>query len=69
MKKTVVMDINQTIERIKRTANLKVIGIKRPIKKKAPQSPSAALNNNLNDGASILRLFLLVCDILKLLFL
>ena len=30
MKKTVVMGINQTIERIKRTANLKVIGIKRP---------------------------------------
>ena len=30
MKKTVIMGINQTIERIKRTANLKVIGIKRP---------------------------------------
>ena len=30
MKKTVVMGINQTIERIKRTANLEVIGIKRP---------------------------------------
>ena len=29
MKKTVVMGINQTIERIKRTAKLKVIGIKR----------------------------------------
>ena len=29
MKKTVIMDINQTIERIKRTAKLKVIGIKR----------------------------------------
>ncbi|MDC3152222.1 C40 family peptidase [Pelagibacteraceae bacterium] len=29
MKKTVVMGINQTIEKIKRTANLKVIGIKR----------------------------------------
>ena len=29
MKKTVIMGINQTIERIKRTANLKVIGIKR----------------------------------------
>tara|TARA_B100000575_G_scaffold13200_1_gene9522 strand:+ start:50 stop:787 length:738 start_codon:yes stop_codon:yes gene_type:complete len=29
MKKTVVMDINQTIDRIKRTAKLKVIGIKR----------------------------------------
>ena len=29
MKKTVVMGINQTIERIKQTANLKVIGIKR----------------------------------------
>jgi cell wall-associated NlpC family hydrolase len=29
MKKTVIMDINQTINRIKRTANLKVIGIKR----------------------------------------
>ena len=30
MKKTVVMGINQTIEKIKQTANLKVIGIKRP---------------------------------------
>ena len=30
MKKTVIMGINQTIERIKRTANLEVIGIKRP---------------------------------------
>ncbi len=30
MKKTVVMGINQTIKRIKKTANLKVIGIKRP---------------------------------------
>ena len=30
MKKTVIMSINQTIERIKRTANLEVIGIKRP---------------------------------------
>ena len=30
MKKTVVMGINQTIKRIKRTANLEVIGIKRP---------------------------------------
>ena len=30
MKKTVTMGINQTIERIKRTADLKVIGIKRP---------------------------------------
>ena len=30
MKKTVIMGINQTIERIKRTASLKVIGIKRP---------------------------------------
>ncbi len=30
MKKTVVMGIDQTIERIKRTANLNVIGIKRP---------------------------------------
>ena len=30
MKKTVVMGIDQTIERIKRTANLKVIGIRRP---------------------------------------
>ena len=30
MKKTVIMGINQTIERIKQTANLKVIGIKRP---------------------------------------
>ena len=30
MKRTVIMGINQTIERIKRTANLKVIGIKRP---------------------------------------
>ena len=30
MKKTVTMGIDQTIERIKRTANLKVIGIKRP---------------------------------------
>ena len=30
MKKTVIMGINQTIDRIKRTANLKVIGIKRP---------------------------------------
>ena len=30
MKKTVIMGINQTIERINRTANLKVIGIKRP---------------------------------------
>ena len=29
MKKTVIMGINQTIERIKRTASLKVIGIKR----------------------------------------
>ena len=29
MKKTVIMDINQTIKKIKRTANLKVIGIKR----------------------------------------
>ena len=29
MKKTVVMDINQTIKRIKQTAKLKVIGIKR----------------------------------------
>ena len=29
-KKTVVMGINETIERIKRTANLNVIGIKRP---------------------------------------
>ena len=29
MKKTVIMNINQTIERIKRTAKLKVIGIKR----------------------------------------
>ena len=29
MKKTVVMGVNQTIERIKRTANLKVIGIRR----------------------------------------
>ena len=30
MKKTIIMGINQTIERINRTANLKVIGIKRP---------------------------------------
>ena len=30
MKKTVIMGINQTIDRINRTANLKVIGIKRP---------------------------------------
>ena len=30
MKKTVVMGINQTIKRIKQTANLEVIGIKRP---------------------------------------
>jgi cell wall-associated NlpC family hydrolase len=30
MKKTVIMEINQTIKRIKRTANLEVIGIKRP---------------------------------------
>ena len=30
MKKTVIMGINQTIQRIKHTANLKVIGIKRP---------------------------------------
>jgi len=30
MRKTVVMGINQTIKRIKRTANLEVIGIKRP---------------------------------------
>ena len=30
MKKTVIMSVNQTIERIKRTVNLKVIGIKRP---------------------------------------
>ena len=30
MKKTVIMGINQTIKKIKRTANLKVIGIKRP---------------------------------------
>ncbi len=30
MKKTVIMGINQTIEKIKQTANLKVIGIKRP---------------------------------------
>ena len=30
MKKTVIMGINHTIERIKRTANLEVIGIKRP---------------------------------------
>ncbi len=29
MKKTVIMSINQTIERIQKTANLKVIGIKR----------------------------------------
>ena len=29
MKKTVIMDINQTIKRIKQTAKLKVIGIKR----------------------------------------
>ena len=29
MKKTIIMGIEQTIERIKRTANLKVIGIKR----------------------------------------
>ncbi len=29
MKKTVVMDIDKTIKRIKETANLKVIGIKR----------------------------------------
>ena len=29
MKKTVIMDINQTIKRIEQTANLKVIGIKR----------------------------------------
>ena len=29
MKKTVIMDINQTIKRVKRTAKLKVIGIKR----------------------------------------
>tara|TARA_B100001057_G_scaffold412023_1_gene427921 strand:+ start:2822 stop:3562 length:741 start_codon:yes stop_codon:yes gene_type:complete len=30
MKKTVIMGINQTIKRIKQTANLEVIGIKRP---------------------------------------
>ena len=29
MKKTVIMNINQTIKRINKTANLKVIGIKR----------------------------------------
>ena len=29
MKKTVIMDINQTIKRIEKTAKLKVIGIKR----------------------------------------
>ena len=29
MKKTVIMNINQTIKRIKKTANLKVIGVKR----------------------------------------
>ena len=29
MKKTLIMGINETIERIQRTANLKVIGIKR----------------------------------------
>ena len=31
MKKTVIMDINQTIRRIERTAKLKVIGIKKVI--------------------------------------
>ena len=30
MKKTVIMNINQTIKRIEKTAKLKVIGIKRP---------------------------------------
>ena len=30
MKKTVIMGINRTIKRIKQTANLEVIGIKRP---------------------------------------
>jgi hypothetical protein len=29
MKKTVIMDIDQTIKKINKTANLKVIGIKR----------------------------------------
>ena len=29
MKKTLIMGINQTIKKIKQTANLKVIGIKR----------------------------------------
>ena len=29
MKKTVIMDINQTIKKIEHTANLKIIGIKR----------------------------------------
>ena len=29
MKKTIVMNINQTIKKIEQTANLKVIGIKR----------------------------------------
>ena len=29
MKKTVIMDIKETVKRIKKTANLKVIGVKR----------------------------------------
>ena len=31
MKKTVIMDINKTIKRIKKTANLKLVSIKRAI--------------------------------------
>ena len=51
MKKTVIMGINRTIKRIKQTANLEVIGIKDVAKKqRQPQSPSAALNNNLYDS-------------------
>ena len=50
MKKTVIMGINRTIKRIKQTANLEVIRLKDLKKQRQPQSPSAALNNNLHDS-------------------
>ena len=50
MKKTVIMNIDQTIKKIERTANLKVIGIKGYKWQRQLQSPSTALINNLSDS-------------------
>ena len=50
MKKTVIMEINQTIKKIEESAKLKVIGIRKIINQRQLQSPSTALNDSLIDS-------------------